>query len=96
MVMANTVNIGSINDQLRELSNIETRLNQQLAGRDFRKRLFDDPVEILRQEGVVLPREREQAVTDLFKSAKVPEDADLRLSTDRSALGISISIGIRF
>jgi hypothetical protein len=35
-------------------------------------------------------------VTDLFKSARVPEDADLQVSSAPGELGIFISIGIRF
>ncbi len=89
------VDIGSINDELSELSRREDAINQKLCNASFRRALFDDPVKILKEEGITLPRDREESVIELFKSAKVPQNADLRLGSDFSKPGISISIGIR-
>lgn len=90
------VDLGKINQQLNELSKVEERLNQRLASREFRKQLFDNPVKVLRKEGIVLPKDKERSITDLFKSAKVPADKDLRVGSSAAAPGIFIYIAIRF
>ncbi|HZA25077.1 MAG TPA: hypothetical protein VFA32_21195 [Dehalococcoidia bacterium] len=40
-----TVDIASLNEQLSQLSRIEDRLNRRLRNRDFRRQLFDEPVQ---------------------------------------------------
>lgn len=94
--MADKVDISKINQQLAELSKIEARLNERLASREFRKQLFADPATVLRQEGIILPPEREPEVVELFKSAKVPEHAEIQATASAARLGIYIGIGIRF
>ena len=95
--MTPKVDLGEISEELKQLSSIEARLNRKLTSRQYREELFSDPVKVLKEEGITLPQDYEHSVTELFKSAMVPEDAELRLSADTdSAMGIFISIGIRF
>jgi hypothetical protein len=93
--MPDKVDLAKINQQLTDLSKIEARLNERLASPEFRKQLFADPATILRQEGIVLAPEREQEVVDLFKSAKVPEHAQIEATTLAARPRVGISIGIR-
>ena len=97
------IDLGQMQEQLKQLQEIEAKINDKLSNCAFRDELFKNPIETLKREGVVLPPEREKAILEFFQNVKVPEDANLRVASDLvpapgdvRGLRISISIGIRF
>lgn len=97
------IDLGQIQEQLKQLQQVEANINEKLLNCAFRDELFRNPIETLKREGVVLPPDREQAILEFFQNAKVPPDANLRVASDLAstpgdlrAIRIGISIGIRF
>jgi 2'-5' RNA ligase len=78
------VDIDGLKDQMGKLRNIEKSLNEKMAKKEFRNELFKNPVTILKQEGIVIPKEKERAINEFFKSVTLPQEA--RLGVDLSSL----------
>ncbi len=79
------VDIGKIQEQLGKLDEIEKRLNEKLYSKEFREALFKSPIDVLRREGIVLPRDKEKTIIEFFKDVNVPPDAMIaRIGSDRS------------
>ena len=90
------IDISKLDKSLRELQALEAGLNKKINQAAFRKRLFKNPVETLKQEGLALPKNREKSITEFFQSTQIDKNADLRVASRPEPAGVFISIGIRF
>jgi hypothetical protein len=95
VVERDIVDLGEIQDKLDKLDKIEKRLNEKLYIKEFREGLLKDPIDVLKKEGIILPKDKEKSTIDFFKSVSVPPEAVIGANVSR-APGIGIGITVRF
>jgi hypothetical protein len=90
------VDIGKIQEQLGKLDEIEKQLNEKLYSKEFREELFKSPIDVLRREGIEIPKDKEKTTTEFFKNVTVPDNVGIRVGSDITQKAVHIFIGIRF
>lgn len=89
------IDLGEIQGKLDKLDKIEERLNEKLSSKKFREELFNNPIDVLKKEGILLPKDKEESIIEFFKSVSIPPEAVIGANVARRP-GIGIGITIRF
>ncbi len=80
-----------------DLNDLQNKLNEHMRDESFRQQLSKDPIETLRREGVILPKEKEQDINEFFRSqATAVTGSSLRPGVSKAAAEVVVTVGVRF